>query len=100
MMSKLPAGSPKIDPNEMVATHIIQTVVADCFQSQRRRSSMTNYVQARITNPSHYFETPGHVLSDVELGHEDKVKILKSMAVDADQKLEATSEGMAGSNSS
>lgn len=61
---------------------------------------MTNYVQARITNPSHYFETPGHVLSDVQLGHEDKVKILKLMAVDADQKLEATSEGMAGPNSS
>ena len=61
---------------------------------------MTNYVQARITNPSHYFETPGHVLSDVKLGHTDKVKILKSMAVDADQKLEATSEGMAGSNPS
>lgn len=61
---------------------------------------MTNYVQARITNPSHYFETPGHVLSDVELEHEDKVKILKSMAVDADQKLEATSEGMSGSNPS
>ena len=61
---------------------------------------MTNYVQARITNPSHYFETPGQVLSDVELGHADKVKILKSMAVDADQKLEATSEGMAGSNRS
>lgn len=61
---------------------------------------MSNYVQVRITNPSHYFETPGHVLSDVELGHADKVKILKSMAVDADQKLEAKSEGMAGSNSS
>jgi nucleotide-binding universal stress UspA family protein len=61
---------------------------------------MTNYVQARITNPSHYFETPGHVLSDVELGHADKVKILRSMAVDADQKLEATLEGMGGSNPS
>jgi nucleotide-binding universal stress UspA family protein len=61
---------------------------------------MTNYVQARITNPSHYFETPGHVLSDVELGHADKVKILRSMAVDADQKLEATSEGMTEPNPS
>lgn len=61
---------------------------------------MTNYVQARITNPSHYYETPDHVLSDVELGHADKVKILGSMAVDADQKLVATSEGMAGSNPS
>ena len=61
---------------------------------------MTNYAQARISNPSRYFETPDHVLSDVNLGHADKVKILKSMVVDADQKLEATSEGMAGSNPS
>ena len=61
---------------------------------------MTNYAYARISNPSRYFETPDHVLSDVKLGHSDKVKILKSMAVDADQKLEATSEGMAGSNPS
>jgi nucleotide-binding universal stress UspA family protein len=61
---------------------------------------MTNYAQARISNPSRYFETPDHVLSDVKLGHADKVKILKSMAVDADQKLEATSEGMAGSKPS
>lgn len=58
---------------------------------------MTNYVQARITNPSRYFDTPGHVLSDVKLDHADKVKILRSMAADADQNLEATSEGMAGS---
>lgn len=61
---------------------------------------MTNYVKARISNPSRYFATPDHVLSDVKLGHDDKVKILKSMAVDADQKLEATSEGMTGSNAS
>ncbi|WP_458792828.1 universal stress protein [Yoonia sp. MH D7] len=61
---------------------------------------MTIYAQARISNPSRYFDTPDHVLSDVKLGHADKVKILKSMAVDADQKLEATSEGMAGSNPS
>ncbi|MDE0970021.1 MAG: hypothetical protein OSA51_11540 [Octadecabacter sp.] len=61
---------------------------------------MTHYAQARISNPSRYLKTPEHVLSDVKLGHADKVKILKSMAVDADQKLEATSEGMAGSNPS
>ena len=61
---------------------------------------MTNYAHARISNPSRYFETPDHVLSDFKLSHSDKVKILKSMAVDADQKLEATSEGMAESNPS
>jgi nucleotide-binding universal stress UspA family protein len=61
---------------------------------------MTNYAHTRISNPSRYFETPDRILSDVKLGHSDKVKILKSMAADADQKLEATSEGMAGSNPS
>jgi nucleotide-binding universal stress UspA family protein len=61
---------------------------------------MTTYAQARISNPSRYFESPDHVLSDVKLTHADKAKILKTMAVDADQKLEATSEGMTGSNPS
>ncbi|MGJ8544555.1 MAG: universal stress protein [Sulfitobacter sp.] len=61
---------------------------------------MTNDAQARVSNPSGTFETPDHVLSDVKLGHADKVKILKSMAADADQKLEATSEGMAGATPS
>lgn len=61
---------------------------------------MTNYAQARISNPSRYFKTPGHVLSDIKLSHVDKVNVLKSMAVDADQELEATSEGMAGPNPS
>ena len=61
---------------------------------------MTNYVQARISNPSRYFETPDHVLSDVQLSHAVKLKILRSMAVDADQKLEATSEGMTEPNPS
>jgi nucleotide-binding universal stress UspA family protein len=61
---------------------------------------MTNYAHTRISNPSRYFETPDRILSDVKLGDSDKVKILKSMAADADQKLEATSEGMAGSNPS
>ncbi len=59
---------------------------------------MTAYAQARISNPSRYFETPDHVLSDSKLSRASKVKVLTSMAVDADQKLEATSEGMAGTN--
>jgi nucleotide-binding universal stress UspA family protein len=57
---------------------------------------MTTYAQARISTPLRYFETPSHVLSDEKLSRDDKVKVLKSMADDADQKLEATSEGMAG----
>lgn len=61
---------------------------------------MTSYAKVRVSNPSRYFETPDHVLSDVRLGHDDKVKILKAMADDAGQKLEATSEGMARSTPS
>ena len=59
---------------------------------------MTIYTNARISNPSRYFETPDHVSSDNKLSRDDKVKVLRSMAVDADQKVEAASEGMAGTN--
>ena len=50
--------------------------------------------------PSRYFKTSGHVLSDVKFGHADKVKILDSIAFGSDQNLEATSEGMAESKPS
>ncbi len=56
---------------------------------------MTTYAQARIANPSPYFERPDQVLTDENLCHDDKEKVLKSMALDAEQKLEATAEGMA-----
>jgi len=56
---------------------------------------MTTYAQARIASPSPYFEVPDQVLKDGKLSHEEKEKVLKSMALDADQKLEATAEGMA-----
>ena len=59
---------------------------------------MITYAQARISNPSSYFETPNHVLSDGKLSREDKVKVLKSMAADADQKLEAKSGRLAEAN--
>ena len=59
---------------------------------------MTRYAKTRISNPSRYFETPDHVLSDSKLSRDDKVKVLRSMAVDADQMLEAASEGMADTN--
>jgi len=100
MMSKPPAGSKWTDPKWAVETHIIQIIAVIAFQSRRRRSTMTTYAQARISNPSRYFETPDHVVSNIKLAHADKAKILKSMAVDADQKLEATSEGINGSNPS
>jgi nucleotide-binding universal stress UspA family protein len=59
---------------------------------------MTIYAQARINNPARYYETPDHVLNDDKLSRDDKVKVLRSMALDADQMVETTSEGMAGAN--
>ncbi|MFT7596078.1 MAG: nucleotide-binding universal stress UspA family protein [Paracoccaceae bacterium] len=55
---------------------------------------MTIYSKMRISNPTPYFETPAQVLNDDNLCHDDKVEVLRSMALDADQILEATAEGM------
>jgi len=57
---------------------------------------MTNYAKMRIANPSPYFETPDQVLSDDKLSRGDKEQVLTSMALDADQLMEATVEGMTG----
>lgn len=59
---------------------------------------MTSYTQAKISDPSRYFETPDHVLNDGNLTHDEQVKVLRSMALDADHVLETTSEGMGGAN--
>lgn len=59
---------------------------------------MSSYAKMRISNPARYFETPDGVLSDNKLSRDDKVKVLRSMALDADQMVETTSEGMAGAN--
>lgn len=59
---------------------------------------MTTYARARISNPSLYFKTPAHILRNEKFKRNEEVNVLKSMVVDADQKLEATSEGMTGSN--
>lgn len=59
---------------------------------------MTGYAKMKISNPSHYFETPDQVLNDGKLSHVQKVKVLKSMALDADLMEEATAEGMAVGN--
>lgn len=56
---------------------------------------MTSYAKARISNPANYFETPTCVLNDDKLSRDDKVKVLRSMVLDADRMVEATSEGMA-----
>jgi nucleotide-binding universal stress UspA family protein len=57
---------------------------------------MTNYAEMRISNPSPYYETPDLVLNDSKLSRDDKEKVLRSMALNADQMAEATVEGMAG----
>ncbi|SEK85298.1 universal stress protein [Pacificibacter marinus] len=57
---------------------------------------MTIYSKVRISNPLPYFETPTQVLGDDNLSHDDKEKVLRSMALDADQLAEATVEGMQG----
>ena len=59
---------------------------------------MTRDTNAKISNPSYYFKTPEGVLSDKDLSRDDKVKVLRSMALDADQVLETTSEGMSGAS--
>lgn len=55
---------------------------------------MTNYVKSRISNPSQYFETPDHVLSDGKLSRREKEKVLRSMAAESMQMIQAASEGM------
>lgn len=57
---------------------------------------MSIYSKMRISNPSPYYETPAQVLNDGKLCHDDKVKVLSSMALDAEQAMEATVEGMPG----
>ncbi|WP_306115023.1 MULTISPECIES: universal stress protein [unclassified Roseovarius] len=57
---------------------------------------MTHYAEERISNPTRYFKTPEVVLSDDKLSFEEKEKVLRSMADDADQLMDATAEGMEG----
>lgn len=57
---------------------------------------MTHYTRERIANPVHFFKTPDDVLEDDNLSHDQKEKVLKSMAVDAEQMVDATAEGMEG----
>ncbi|MFT5968715.1 MAG: nucleotide-binding universal stress UspA family protein [Yoonia sp.] len=86
-------------PNDVVEqnTPINNSCPID-IQSRYKRRRMTRYANARITNPTRYFETPNTVLSDKKLSHDDKIKVLRSMALDADQSLQTTSESMAGTN--
>ncbi|MCO4846343.1 MAG: universal stress protein [Yoonia sp.] len=60
---------------------------------------MTRYAKTRIANPSRYFRAPDRVLSDDRLSHDDKENVLRSMALDAEQMVDSSSEGMAGANS-
>lgn len=55
---------------------------------------MTLHSKTRLSKPSRYFETAAQVLNDDTKCRDDKEKILRSMALDAEQMLEATVEGM------
>ncbi len=60
---------------------------------------MTRYAKMRISNPSHFFGTPDQVLNDGKLSRDDRENVLKSMALDAEQLIDAPSEGMVGNSS-
>lgn len=51
-------------------------------------------VEQVIQNPSKYFEHPGEVATTPGLSTEDKIKILESWEVDANEMLTAASENM------
>ncbi|APX10513.1 universal stress protein [Tateyamaria omphalii] len=59
---------------------------------------MTRYAQQRIANPVYFFDAPDEVLKDDNLSLEEKEKVLQSMAVDAEQLIDATAEGMESPN--
>lgn len=55
---------------------------------------MTLHSKSRLSKPSRYFETAAQVVNDETKRLDDKENILRSMALDAEQMLEATAEGM------
>ncbi|GHB05998.1 hypothetical protein GCM10009069_30310 [Algimonas arctica] len=55
---------------------------------------MTDYAAIRIANPDNYFETPQHVLDDVQLTAKEKRKVLNSLKLDAELISTAKSENM------
>lgn len=55
---------------------------------------MTQYAKERIANPTRFYGTPDGVLADDGLSHDEMEKVLQSMAVDAEQLVDATAEGM------
>lgn len=59
---------------------------------------MTSHTDKKTFHPTDHFETPESVQSDSNLNRDEKTKILQSMALDADQLLVTTSEGMIGAS--
>ena len=57
---------------------------------------MTTYAELRISNPSNFFKIPDHVLFDRMLRQDEKIKVLKSMALVADQMSNVTLGGIDG----
>jgi len=59
---------------------------------------MTSHTNTKISPPTDHSETPESVLSDRNLNRDEKTKVLQLMALDADQLLVTTSEGMLGAS--
>ncbi|WP_306115550.1 MULTISPECIES: hypothetical protein [unclassified Roseovarius] len=60
----------------------------------REREQMSTYVKDRIANPSQYYEAPKQILDDEKLSLDDKEKVLRSLADEIEQKIDAAAEGM------
>ena len=59
---------------------------------------MTSHTNTKISPPTDHSETPESVQSDRNLNRDEKTKVLQLMALDADQLLVTTSEGMLGAS--
>lgn len=57
---------------------------------------MNSYASSRISNPTDYFAKPDDVLNDGKLSHDEKQKILRSMADQAKQAIEGSAAGTVG----
>jgi hypothetical protein len=56
----------------------------------------SEYAEKRIFTPHMYYETPQHVLSDVQLTLDEKRRVLRTMETDALLLSKATDESMGG----
>jgi len=53
-------------------------------------------LQDKLMNPSKAYESPGHVLLDKGLTHDEKRKVLDAWRMDAERLADSSNEGMSG----